>query len=250
MVWNRPGSRFAVSLRRTRHRLGIAAPRVSVRTHVPWYVPLLRMVLMLVAAAALVAWAFDLGRQIEGRPDEVIAELRARLATEQAELAQARKLVAASESALNMERGMQASLAARVAELERLNASQAEELAVFEGLGGAVGVTGAVRISRPVLEPDAEGGFRYRMLLVKQGGKSERGFSGAYQLVLHLEQAGRGVTITLPERREEAVRYALSFRHFVRVEGRFSLPPQARLKAVDIRVIQEGRVVASGALPV
>jgi len=49
-----------------RQRFGIAAPKVSVRTHVPWYLRWLGFAVMLAFSAALAAWMYDAGRRFAG----------------------------------------------------------------------------------------------------------------------------------------------------------------------------------------
>ena len=49
-----------------RQRFGIAAPKVSVRTHVPWYLRWLGIAVMLAFSAALALWMYDAGRRFAG----------------------------------------------------------------------------------------------------------------------------------------------------------------------------------------
>ena len=53
-------------LKRLRRRFGIAAPRVAVRTHVPWYWRWLTSTVLLVVSIALAWLSFDLGRRYAG----------------------------------------------------------------------------------------------------------------------------------------------------------------------------------------
>ena len=49
-----------------RQRFGIAAPKVSVRTHVPWYLRWLGIAVLLSFSAALAVWMYDAGRKFAG----------------------------------------------------------------------------------------------------------------------------------------------------------------------------------------
>ncbi|MGH8721114.1 MAG: DUF6776 family protein, partial [Burkholderiales bacterium] len=49
-----------------RQRFGIAAPRVSVRSEVAWYLRWLGLILVLACSAALAAWMYDAGRRFAG----------------------------------------------------------------------------------------------------------------------------------------------------------------------------------------
>jgi hypothetical protein len=49
-------SRLALTLRRLRGRFGISAPRVAIRTHLPWYWRALAIVVLSGVSLALAGW--------------------------------------------------------------------------------------------------------------------------------------------------------------------------------------------------
>ena len=57
---------MAGRLWKLRQRFGIAAPKVAVRTHVPWYLRWLGLAVLLAFSAALAAWMYDAGRRFAG----------------------------------------------------------------------------------------------------------------------------------------------------------------------------------------
>ena len=52
---------MAGGFKRFRQRFGISAPRVAVRTHVPWYLRWLLLAVLLAFSVALAAWMYDAG---------------------------------------------------------------------------------------------------------------------------------------------------------------------------------------------
>ena len=57
---------MAGRLWKLRQRFGIAAPKVAVRTQVPWYLRWLGLALLLAFSAAVAAWMYDAGRRFAG----------------------------------------------------------------------------------------------------------------------------------------------------------------------------------------
>ncbi len=70
-------------LRRFRSRFGISAPRVAVRTHIPWYLRALATIAILSISIALAGWVYDAGRKIAGfdrrETEQEITALRSRV---------------------------------------------------------------------------------------------------------------------------------------------------------------------------
>ena len=66
MRWSYADSRLAVTMRRLRSRFGISAPKVAVRTHIPWYWRVLATIAVLSISIALAGWVYDAVRKIAG----------------------------------------------------------------------------------------------------------------------------------------------------------------------------------------
>lgn len=124
----------AVSLKfkRFRRRFGIAAPRVTVRTHIgwQWYAA---GVASIIAVVSVMAWSLaqhgesaELAREIH--------ELRKELAERNEELARLRVGAATEQNAVQMERSAQQQLVSRIKALERENAALKEDVSLFERL--------------------------------------------------------------------------------------------------------------------
>lgn len=165
-----------------------------------------------------------------------------------AELTKLRSLVGAGESSLQIERATQRQLSRQAKLLEVENAELKEDLAFFEGLvpssesSDEVGV----RIDKLRIMPgNAAGEYRYRMLVVNNGGRQAKDLKGVLQLVVKLGHDGKDVMITLPASSEpNPQRYSFEVRRFHRLEGGFAVPPGAVVKEVEARVLQDGLIRA------
>jgi hypothetical protein len=242
----------SVKLKRLRQRFGISAPKLSIRTHVAWYWRVLATVAVLSVSLAFAAWIYDAGRRIAGFHSEEssreIQTLRERAAELDQELAKLRSIAGSGESSLQIERATQQQLSRQVKALEAENAGLKQDLAFFEGLipasesGGEVGV----KISRLRVEPESVAGqYRYRMLVVHNGGRQTKEFRGTLQFLVKVQQAGKDVMIAFPSEAEQgSQKFSLEIKHFQRAEGVFSVPKGAVVKSVEARLLQDGVVRA------
>lgn len=244
-------SRVALTLRRLRGRFGISAPRVTVRTYVPWYWRAMGIVVMAAMALALAGWVYDAGRRIAGfdrsESAQEIGALRARVGELEGEVAKLRAANNASESSLQIERTAQQLLTGQVKSLEAENNRLKEEVAVFERLAQADAKDGGISISRLKVFADGAGGrYRYQFLVAQNGDQRGREFKANLQIVVTLQSdAGNGM-ITLPRADDpDASRYTIVFRHFRRIDGTFLIAGGAKPKSVEVRLMQDGAVRAS-----
>lgn len=239
-------------LRRLRGRFGIAAPRVTVRTHVPWYWRALAFGVAGGVALALAGWIYDAGRRIAGFDSSETAQEIGTLtqkATElEAEVAKLRAANNASESSLQIERTAQQQLTAQVQALEAENNRLKEENAVFERLAQGGSKDNSVTISRLRVFPEGSGGrYRYQFLVSQNGDQHGREFKGSVQVVASLpgDNPGGGM-MTFPRPNDpEAGRFAVTFKHFRSIDGAFIIPGGAKPKSVEIRLVQDGAVRAT-----
>lgn len=241
----------AVKLRRLRQRFGITAPKVAVRTHIPWYWRTLAIVAMLSVSLALARWIYDAGRNIAGFDSSNTASkiegLKVKVTALEADLAAAKAAASAAESRLTIDRSAQQQLALQVRHLESENLALKQDLAFFEGLlPDTVGGDTGVRINRFRVERDSgDGRYRYRMLVVHNGTKQLREFRGELQFFLKVQQGGKDAMITLPpEGVQDRDRFRLEVKHFQRAEGSLPVPAGAVLKSVEVRILQDGTVRA------
>lgn len=233
-----PSPAVSLKLRKFRRHFGIAAPRMVVRSHVPWQwflLPGALLALLLVAAFWLLMQRSEAG--LVGRELE---ELRAQFQTQQAELETLRSTAGTRQNAVSIERATQRQLLSRIQELEQENGVLKEDIRIFERLIPVVGDEAALRLENFRVAQDDAGRYRYRLLLAYQPSKQKPEFAGQLQLAVHYLLAGKEHQLLLPEKNGAAPDYQLAVKHFLRREGVFDLPPEARLKAVEARVLQGG----------
>ena len=242
---------MAGGLKRFRQRFGISAPKVAVRTHVPWYVRWLLLAVLLAFSVALAAWMYDAGRRFAGfdrsEVQDELSGMRGELAATRGELEKLRAIANAADSKLSIERTAQLQLAQQIRSLEQDNARLREDLAIFENMLSAdTRSTQALIIQRLKVEPNGlPGEYRYRMLLLT-GNRRERGeFQGRLELLVEVQQEGRSAMITVPDRAAaDAAAFKLAFRNFYRVEGTFRVDPKARVSTVQAQIFEAGTAQA------
>jgi hypothetical protein len=238
---------MAGRLSKLRQRFGIAAPKVSVRTHVPWYLRWLGLAAALVFSVALAAWTWDAGRRFagfdRGEVEQDLAAARAEAGKLREELERLRALANAADSKVVIERTAQQKLAQQIRGLEQENARVREELALFESmLSSETAVAAPLSILRFKVEPDLlPGEFRYRLLLLASGPRRAHEFQGRLELAVGLTEDGRSAIILVPGQAEsQGSAFRLAFKHFQRIEGSFRVSPKARIGNVQLRVYENG----------
>lgn len=227
-----------------RQRFGIAAPKVAVRTHLPWYLRWLVLGALVAASVALGMWMYEAGRRIAGydatEAEREIATVRGELSAAKEELARLRSIANAAESKIAIERTAQQDLVKQLRAMEADNARLREELAVFEStLSVDPRSTAPVSIRRFKVEPELlRGEYRFHLLVLAVGAKRDD-FKGRFELIVGLTQGGRDVMMTLPRAAGEEG-FDLSFKHFQRIQGTFRVDPSARVNNVQVRVYENG----------
>ncbi len=228
-------------------RFGIAAPRVAVYSHTPWYWRWLWLVVLLAISAVAAKWVYDAGRRFAGfDQSEVQNELavaKRDLAAAQAELERLRAIANAAESRLASERTAEQKLAQQIRTLEQENVKVREDLATLETMLSSEARSGnTLAIYRFTVEPDVlPGEYRYHLLLVTPRSRREREFTGRLELVVTLNDRGQNAMISFPEPGDAgASEFRLAFKYFRRVEGIFRVNPKAKVENVQARVYETG----------
>jgi hypothetical protein len=245
-------SRTALTLRRLRGRFGIAAPRVAVRTHVPWYWRALVAALVLAVGLALAGWIYDAGRRFAGfdrrLSESEITALRDRSVELEDEVTRLRRIANAAENSQRIDKTAIDQLTAQVKTLSDENTHLKESLAVFENLAGGRAGTEGLQLTSLRVEPDGlPGHFRYRVLASWRGTDPKKEFVGSLQFQLSMQQPdGRNVMMLVPRPDDsDRTKFAVSFRNLRRLEGSFHIPADAKLSRVEARLLQEGTIKAS-----
>jgi hypothetical protein len=231
-------------IRTIKRKFGIAAPRVAVHTHVPWYWRWLSIVVFAGVVTGIAWLTYDLGRQYAGFDHGEAQREKAKLEEKNSELqsenAGLRREVAAAERQLQIELSTHGNLSTQIHNLAEENALLKEDLAFFQTLMASGGEPGGVSINRFRVQPDAlPGEFRYRLLIV-QSKQRVKDFKGRLQFIVDFEESGKPGVMSLPKENDSGQAYNLSFKFYQRVEGTFVIPSGALIKKVQVRVIESG----------
>jgi hypothetical protein len=223
-----------------RRRLSVSAPRMIVRSHLPWPLRWAVLALMLGFSAALALWAFEFGKEIAGldrHSHRELARLRIEVTELRADNERARAIANTADSLVKAERSAQERLAQQVRQLEADNQALQSDLGFFEGLMPMAGEGLQLRGLQADLR--SPGHLRYQLLLM-QAGKATADFTGRFDLVLSGQLEGRPWSQTSPGPKP------LQFRQYARLEGSIDLPPDVVLKTVQARVYdQQGALRAN-----
>ncbi|HXY22928.1 MAG TPA: DUF6776 family protein [Burkholderiaceae bacterium] len=227
--------------------LSVSSPQVTIRSRLSWPLRLvLAFIFATIAAAAGVA-IYEFGRDFGG-PDRrslqaEIDRLNAQVLELTAERDRNAAQATAYESELKVQMAAQEQLLQQVTGLEAEQTRMQGDLSFFESLLPAGKGDKGVVIRSFRVQPDAETSkMRYR-LLVQQSGKPDKDFVGSVQLRVNFTQNSRGFTLQVPDVNaapETLQGLQLSFRHYQRVEGGFSLPPGAVARSVQVRILAGG----------
>ena len=226
-------------------RLTVSAPRMSVRSALPWPLRWIGAAVVLGFCAAIGLWAFEFGKEIAGiddnriqdltRLEREVVDLQAQLDTMKEERDKALALANTSTTLMTAEKAAQESLSALNKQLEADNQRLRDDLGFFEKLIPTVG-TEALAIRG--LQAEVQDGRQVKwQVLVIQPLKNAPEFSGRLELSFTGLQAGRPWASTLPEGPQ-----TIKLRQYARAEGVFDLPPQTLLKGVSVKVM-DGNVV-------
>ena len=217
-----------------RRRLTISAPRMKVRSAMPWPFQWAAAAVVLGFCGAISLWAFEKGKEIAGVDStsrEELVRLRDDVEKLRAERDRVQSILNTSGSAITVERAAQERMAAQVRTLEAENRSLREDLGFFEKLTASSG-TGAVAIRGLQAEVLAGTQLKWQVLVI-QPVKNAPEFKGRLELSLSGTQDGKPWTMPLPGGGQP-----LQFRQYRRVEGMVDLPPQVVVKNVSARVVE------------
>ena len=217
-----------------RRRLTISAPRMAVRSAMPWPLRWAVVAIVLGFCGAIALWAFEFGKTIAGLDagsKEELIRLRADVEKLQQERDKAQSVVNTSASLLTAEKAAQGGLAGQIKALESENRQLRDDLGFFERLMPASGGEGvAIRgLNAEVLSGTQ---LKWQVLLI-QPAKNASEFRGKLEVKLAGTMGGKPWMMDLPGGAQQ-----LAFKQYRRVEGMVDLPPQAVVKNVSAKVVE------------
>lgn len=227
-------------LKLLRRRLTISAPRMKVRSALPWPLRWAVVAIVLGFCGAISLWAFEFGKSIAGLDagsKEELVRLRADVDKLRQERDKAQSVLNTSASLLTAEKAAQDTLASQVKSLEAENRQLRGDLAFFERLLPTAGGAG-VAIRGLNAEVLAGTQLKWQVLLI-QPVKNPGEFKGRLELKLAGTLDGKPWTMDLPGGAQ-----SLQFRQYRRVEGMCDLPAKAVVKNVSAKVVEGAAVRA------
>jgi hypothetical protein len=221
-------------LKLLRRRLTISAPRMSVRSAMPWPLRWVAVALVLGFCGAIGLWAFEFGKTIAGvdtGAKEELVKLRHEVAQLRDERDKAQSILNTSGSLITAEKAAQERLTSQIRNLEAENRALRDDLGFFEKLIPASGGEGvAIR----GLQAEVLAGTQLKwQVLVIQAVKNAPEFRGKLELNVSGTLDGKPWMMPLP-----GGPLALQFHQYRRMEGMIDLPPQAVVKNVSAKVLE------------
>ena len=217
-----------------RRRLTISAPRMKVRSAMPWPLQWAAAAIVLGFCGAIGLWAFELGKDIAGvdaGAKEELLQLRQDVEKVRGERDRLQSILNTSGSAIVVERAAQEKLSMQIRTLETENRALREDLGFFEKLMPASG-NEAVAIRGLQAEVLAGTQLKWQVLVI-QPVKNPAEFRGKLEVNFSGTLDGKPWMMPLPGGPQ-----VLQFRQYRRVEGMVDLPPQAVVKNVSARVVE------------
>ncbi|MGA8031630.1 MAG: DUF6776 family protein [Casimicrobiaceae bacterium] len=232
--------------RRARAQFGIRAPRMAVRTRLPWWGRTLIVAALVGLVGGMWWWGFDFGRIFGGLRHN---ELEQRLATLGAETAQLRTAAAdlrarnaQLESDLAISRGSVQALERQVGTLTSENGQLKEEAGFLRELVADPSTRPGLSLPRLFVERQSDDLWHYRLLVVRGGGPKDD-FTGHVVLQATIDSPGQAArltrTLTLPDDQPDtAPTLKLAFKYYQRVEGTFRVPTGSRVATLVARAYE------------
>jgi hypothetical protein len=228
-----------------RRRLTISAPRMAVRSALPWPFRWVLLALVFGFCAAIGMWAFEFGREIAGLEkghSEELIKTRAKVVSLQADLDAAIEQRNEAQSIANTagvlvatEKATTGLMAAQVKLLEADNQRLRDDLGFFEKLI-PVAATDGLAIRGLQAELKDAGKIRWQVLVI-QSRKNAPEFSGRIEITVNGMLNGKAWTGNLPHAGVQ-----IKMAQYGRFEGEFDVPNQVSVKGLTARVM-EGAVV-------
>ncbi len=215
-----------------RRRLSVSAPRMIVRSHLPWPLRWAALAVMFGFSAAIALWAFELGKDLAGldrNDQDELLRLRAEIVQLRTDHQQATQVANTADSLLRTERATQERLAQQLRQLEADKQALRADLGFYERLLPTTGE--GLQLRGLQAEVSAPGQVRYQLLIV-QSGKAQAEFKGRYDLLLTGQLEGKAWSQALPGGPQ-----LLQMRQVTRLEGLIDHPPEAVIKAMQVRVM-------------
>ncbi len=225
-------------LRLLRRRLTVSAPRVSVRSAMPWPLRWVLCALLLGFSAAVAVWAFEFGKDIAGldrNAQQELEQLRREVRMLRTDLSEAQSVANTSDSLLIAERSAQAQLMMQIRQLQTDNEVLRSDLGFFERLIPGSG-NDALSIRGLQAERMSETQLKWQVLMI-QASKNAPDFKGALEVTFTGTLAGKPWTL-----RQAPTPQSVIIKGYLRMEGVVDVPAQAVVENVTAKILQGNSV--------
>lgn len=225
-------------LRLLRRKLTVSAPRMAVRSALPWTVRWLLGAVLLGFSGALALWAFEFGKDIAGldrNAKQELEQLRAEVQVLRSDLGRSQSVSNTSESLLTAEKAAQEQLLLQIRQLEADNLALRSDLGFFERLIPGSG-SDALSIRGLQVERVAEGQIKWQALMI-QAMKNAPDFKGTLEVTFTGTLDGKPWTMA-----QAPAQQPVLIRSYLRQEGVVDVPPAAVVKTVTAKILQGGAV--------
>lgn len=227
-------------LRLLKRRLTISAPRMAVRSALPWPFRWAVIAIVMGFCAAIGLWAFEFGKDIAGLDrgsKEEMLQLRLQVENQKREMEQLRQERDEAQSVSNTagtlvaaEKAAQEKLINQVKLLEQEAHTLRDDLSFFEKLIPA-GAADGVAIRGLQVDGKEPGRPKWQVLVI-QSGKNVGELSLRLELTFSGLQGGKPWSMALADGP-----IPFKIRQYGRLEGELELPPQTQIKSVTAKVM-------------
>ena len=238
-------------LRLLMRRLTVSAPRMAVRSALPW--PIRWVLLALVAGfcAAIAVWAFEFGKDIAGldqgskqQLQQLQTELqgaRAQLDLVTQERNKAQSIANTADTVLTTEKVAHQKLQEQNRMLEQENQRLKDDLGFFEQLipTSSNDTASAMLAIRSLQAERLQSGELKWQVLVIQAMKNPTEFNGQLEVAFAGMLNGKPWTGNLPTNPQE-----IKIRQYVRLAGVYQVPAQVEVRNMTVKVLDGKNVKA------
>lgn len=232
-----------MKLRLFLRRLTVSAPRVAVRSAMPWPVRWVMLAVVAGFCAAIALWSFEFGKEIAGLDrgtKEQLAQAMAENAVLQSQITKltdernkAQSVANTADTVLIAEKAANEKMAEVNRQLLAENQRLKDDLGFFEQLMPAsTGNAAAVSIRGVQAEVLPSGELQWQVLVI-QSGKNPTEVDGRLELTFTGNSGGKPWNGVLPDG-------ALAFKvkQYGRLKGVYPLPAQTAVRSVTAKVFQ------------
>lgn len=232
-------------LRLLKRKFSIAAPRLAVRPHRPWYVRWGIAVPVVLLLAWLVWGAYTKGLEFSGfhfaQTEDELTTLKGQVASLRDENSRLNQQLVDIGRQIQMELAANTELEQQLKSLNDQKAHLDEDLEFYKNMTESGVHVDKLTIQRLKVAHDTLPGEYHCSLLLVQGGQRPKDFHGRLQIVVNGTVGGQKSVVVVPgDKSPEVGAYQLDFKYYQRVERSFRLPTGMSLESIQVRVYEQG----------